>query len=85
MKKFIYVIKDELGIHTRPAGTLAKEAKKYESEITIRKGEREVRASQLLMLMGLGVKKGEEVEITIQGTDEVTAYDAIVKFMENNL
>ena len=29
MKSFEYTIKDELGIHARPAGLLAKEAKKY--------------------------------------------------------
>ncbi|MDF2611829.1 MAG: HPr component phosphorylation site [Lachnospiraceae bacterium] len=27
MKKFDYVIKDELGIHARPAGLIVKEAK----------------------------------------------------------
>ena len=32
MKTFEYTIKDELGIHARPAGLLVKEAKKYESE-----------------------------------------------------
>ena len=29
MKQFSYVIKDEIGLHARPAGLLAKEAKKY--------------------------------------------------------
>ena len=29
MKQFTYVITDEIGIHARPAGLLAKEAKKY--------------------------------------------------------
>lgn len=33
MQKFSYVIKDEGGIHARPAGLLVKEAKKYESMI----------------------------------------------------
>ena len=28
MKNFVYTIKDEMGIHARPAGMLAKEAKK---------------------------------------------------------
>ena len=31
MKNFEYTIKDELGIHARPAGMLVKEAKKYQS------------------------------------------------------
>ena len=35
MKSFNYVITDEVGIHARPAGLLVKEAKKYESAVTI--------------------------------------------------
>ena len=37
MKKLEYVIRDEIGIHARPAGELVKEAKKYNSRITISK------------------------------------------------
>jgi len=35
MKTFEYTIRDELGIHARPAGLLAKKAKSLDSEITI--------------------------------------------------
>ena len=37
MKSFEYTIKDELGIHARPAGMLVKEAKNFASECTITK------------------------------------------------
>lgn len=37
MKRFDYVIKDEVGIHARPAGLLVKEAKKFESKIVLAK------------------------------------------------
>lgn len=56
MKTFTYTIKDELGIHARPAGLLAKKAKEYDSEITITKGEKTVVYTKLMALMGLGVK-----------------------------
>lgn len=36
MKKFEYKVKDEVGIHARPAGLLVKEAKKFQSRITLR-------------------------------------------------
>ena len=42
MKTFDYTVKDELGIHARPAGLLVKEAKNFTSKITIKKGEKEV-------------------------------------------
>ena len=35
MKQFTYTIKDELGVHARPAGLLVKLAKKYASKVTI--------------------------------------------------
>ena len=37
MKTFTYTIKDDLGIHARPAGLLVKTAKNFNSEITIAK------------------------------------------------
>ena len=40
MKEFTYKIKDELGIHARPAGLLVKETSKFVSEIIIEKGEK---------------------------------------------
>ena len=48
MKEFTYTIKDEQGIHARPASILAKEAKKYESSITISKGEKTVDVTRLM-------------------------------------
>ena len=38
MKTFSYTITDEVGIHARPAGLLAKKAKEFESVCTIEKG-----------------------------------------------
>lgn len=85
MKNFTYVIKDELGIHARPAGLLAKMSKKYKSSIELKKGDRQVQISQLLMLMSLGVKNGEEVEISVNGEDEDEAYLEVKTFFEENL
>ena len=35
MKCFEYIVKEELGLHARPAGLLVKETKKFHSRITI--------------------------------------------------
>lgn len=85
MKTFEYVIKDELGIHARPAGVLVKEAKKYQSKITIQKGEKEVDASKLMALMGLGVKCGDSVIVKAEGSDEDTAIAQMEAFLKDNL
>lgn len=85
MKTFEYTIKDELGIHARPAGMLAKTAKSLDSEITITKGEKTVGAVKLMALMGLGVKCGDTVTVTINGGDEAASEAAMKAFLEANL
>ena len=85
MKTFEYTIKDELGIHARPAGLLVKEAKKYESECTITKDGKTKKLTQLMMLMSLGVKQGETVTVTAEGADEDTALEGLKAFFEANL
>ena len=54
MKTFSYTITDEVGIHARPAGLLAKKAKEFESVCTIEKGGKSVNITKLMALMGLG-------------------------------
>ena len=85
MKSFEHVVKDELGIHARPAGVLAKEAKAYTSTIKIKKGEKEAVATKLMAVMSLGVKKDDMVTVTVEGEDEATAFEAVKKFFEENL
>ena len=85
MKSFSYVINDELGLHARPAGMLAKEAKKFSSKITITKERKTVSATQLMMIMSLGVKKGAEVTVEADGEDEAEAIAAIENFFKENL
>lgn len=85
MKSFEYTINDELGIHARPAGLLAKEAKKFESECTITKDGKTKKLSQLMMLMSLGVKQGDTVTVAADGADEDTAIAELKAFFKANL
>ena len=85
MRTFTYTIKDELGIHARPAGMLAKTAKAVDSEITITKGEKTVGATKLMALMGLGVKCGDTITVTANGGNEDAALEEMKSFLEANL
>lgn len=81
MKTFSYTITDEVGIHARPAGLLAKKAKEFESVCTIEKGGKSVNITKLMALMGLGVKQGD----TCEGADEDKASEALKAFFEETL
>lgn len=85
MQKFSYVVKDELGIHARPAGLLVKEAKNFTSTITLECGEKKAQAKGLMGVMGMGVKQGNEVTVTVEGDDEAAAVAAMKAFFEANL
>lgn len=85
MKEFRYVITDEQGIHARPAGLFVKEAAACECNVTISKEDKEVDAKRILGVMGLGVKKGQEIVLKTDGADEDAAMEKLSAFLKENL
>lgn len=85
MKSFTYVVKDELGIHARPAGLLVKEAKQFASEITLECGGKKAGAKGLMGVMSMAVKQGNEVIVSAEGADEEAAIAALEAFFKANL
>ena len=86
MKQFNYVINDPLGLPARPAGLLAKLAKPYaDTVISVTKGDKTVKASQLMKLMSLAAKNGDEVTVTVEGPEEEAAFEAVKAFFDANL
>lgn len=85
MKQFRYTIKDQLGMHARPAGLLTKEAAVFQSKIVLSAKGKHVPANSILGIMGLCAKRGDELVVSIDGEDEESAAAAIKTFLEHNL
>ena len=87
MKQFTYTITDPVGIHARPAGLLAKSDKGLDSTVTVSKadGSKSAAATKLMALMGMGIKTGESVTVTIEGGDEEANAAAMEQFFKENL
>ena len=85
MKQFTYTIKDELGVHARPAGLLVKLAKKYACKVTIEKDGKTCDMRKLMAVMGLGIKQGETITVTVEGEDETVASEEIAAFLNENV
>jgi len=86
MKQFQYVIQDPIGIHARPAGLLVKAAKALDSAITVEKqGGKSASATKLMAVMGLGVKGGDTVTVTVEGGNEDASAAAMEQFFKDNL
>ena len=85
MKQFQYTIKDELGVHARPAGLLVKLVKGYASTATLEKGGKTCDLRKLMAGMGMGIRQGETITVTAEGEDEAAAIEAVEKFLTENV
>lgn len=85
MKKINYTITDEMGLHARPAGMLAREALKFKCAIKVGTEEKMVDAKRIMGIMSLGIKYGNEIVLTFDGEDENKAEETIHKFLTETL
>lgn len=86
MKKFSYTVQDATGIHARPAGLLVKAAKVLDSTVALENAAgKSAVATKLMAIMGLGIKQGDTVTVTVEGGDEEASIAAMEKFFSENL
>ena len=86
MQQFTYTIRDPQGFHARPAGELAKLAKRYsDTIISVLKDDQGVKATQLLKLMSLGIRQGDLVTVRAEGPSEQQAIAALQQFFQERM
>lgn len=81
MKSITYQIKDQNGIHARPAGHIVQCAKRFSSDVTIEKDGKKVNCKKLFALLQLGVKFHDAVTVSAEGEDE----DEAVRCLYNTM
>lgn len=80
MSTRVVAIGSSVGLHARPATLFVKKVSESGHAVTIgRPGGKSVNAASLLGVMSLGVKYGEEVELT---SDDEALLDELVAFLE---
>jgi phosphocarrier protein len=85
MVSFEYVITDELGIHSRPAGLLIREVKKHQSQVVFFNGEKKADGDKIFAIMKLGIKQGNTLGVTVEGSDEGETAAALKQLLETHL
>ena len=75
---------NQVGLHARPATFFIQKANEFKSSIWIERDERKVNAKSLLGVLSLGVVKGGEVNIIVDGEDEAEAMEALLHLIETN-
>ncbi len=82
MKTINYVVTNRSGIHARPCALLGQKCTEFQSIVTV-KGERgTANGRSVLDLMRLNLKMGDEVEITIDGSDEEACYEGVLALLK---
>ncbi len=81
--KFKTTLKNALGLHARPASIFVESAKKFKSNITIKKDGKQANAKSIIEVLSLGVEKGDEIEIICEGDDAKQASEYIKDLIEN--
>ncbi|MDO4306667.1 MAG: HPr family phosphocarrier protein [Eubacteriales bacterium] len=79
------VVKNESGLHARPAGILAKEAGKCRSNVLIKVGDRTIVAKSILNIMAAAIKCGTEIELCCDGENEETDLAKLAELIESGL
>lgn len=76
-------VKNEVGLHARPATYFIQKANEVKSGIWVEKEERRVNAKSLLGVLSLGIMKDTTVTLIADGSDEKEAVDALAELIEN--
>lgn len=85
MKEFTYIIKDEIGIHARPAGNLVKIAKEANSQVTMFCRDKSADLKKIFSVLSLAVKCGDAVTIKVSGEDEEEVSEKLHNYLLENL
>ncbi|SDC29869.1 MULTISPECIES: HPr family phosphocarrier protein [unclassified Candidatus Frackibacter] len=78
------IVKNETGIHARPASLLVQTANEFEADIKLIKEDEEANAKSIMGVMSLAVSADNQIIIKAEGVEEEEAVEAIVELIESN-
>ncbi len=81
------IVKNEVGLHARPAALFVKTANKFKSKIMVRNLTRDnkaVPAKSILSVLTLGVLCNHEIHVEAEGDDAEAAVAALTHLIESN-
>ena len=76
-------VKNQVGLHARPATFFIQKANEFKSSVWVEKEERRVNAKSLLGVLSLGIVGGTTIRIIADGVYEQAAVDSLVKLVDS--
>lgn len=69
------------GLHARPAAEFVQLCKKIKSDVKLEKNGTIIPGKSIIGIMSLGIAKGEEVTVAVEGEDEAEAMKEIKELL----
>jgi PTS hybrid protein len=77
-------LRNDVGLHARPAALLARSITGLDAEVSVRLGEETADARSVLALMALGARQGDQVEVRAGGEQAAEALQRVKDLVERN-
>jgi phosphoenolpyruvate-protein phosphotransferase len=85
MQELDLTIVNPTGLHARPAAVFVKTAKKFKSKIKVQHGPKKANAKSVISILALGVERGGQIRLLIDGEDEAEALTVLKEAVESGL
>ncbi len=76
-------IKNNLGLHTRPATVIVKQLQTYKSKVFFTYKDETINARSIMGILMLAAKKNCRITIQVEGDDATSVMDMLVAAFEN--
>ena len=78
------VVKNQSGIHARPAAVIVKTTSKFQSDVSFIKDDIHANAKSIMNILLLAVEPGSHIIVEAEGPDEDEALGAMIKLFESD-
>ena len=72
------------GLHARPAAVFVQIASKYDSNITVQKGQEKINGKSIMGILMLGAQQQSKIILTVEGKDAEAALKELEEFLTKN-
>ena len=79
------IVMSKQGLHARPAALFVQIAEKYDSQVTVRKGNEEVNGKSIMGILMLGAQHQTKLTLVIDGDDAQMAMKELEDFLNKEM
>jgi PTS hybrid protein len=77
-------LRNEVGLHARPAAVLVRSLSEFDAEVTVRLGDQEADGHSVLGLMSLGARQGDRIRVQARGPQASAALEKAKELVDGN-